>query len=100
MKSTLQLDDVMAAYAEYAAAIEHKPVTKFVAKLRRQFSRLHPSLKRCYTVQTFAEKEIEEIVHCHERENRLPQSYTYSNRNSARERCWNNMLSNRAALAT
>jgi hypothetical protein len=94
--TTLQLDEVMTAYLEYAAAIERKTVKNFVSKLRQKFNALHPSLKRLYTVQTFATKTIGDVIGSHEVQNGLPESYTYSNR--AAHQCWQNMLANRAAL--
>jgi hypothetical protein len=54
---TLQLDEAMTAYLEYAAAIDGNTVKNFLSKLRRQFNALHPSVKRC-TAQLFAEKTI------------------------------------------
>ena len=97
--ATLQFDEAMSGYLEYAAAIKRKPVQRFVATLRRRFTVLHPSLKRLYTLETFARKEILDAVQRHELQNRLPKSLTYSNRNSAAHRCWENMLANRVALS-
>jgi hypothetical protein len=42
---TLQLDEAMTAYLEYAAAIDGNTVKNFLSKLRRQFNALHPSVK-------------------------------------------------------
>ena len=98
-KATLQLDEVMTAYLEYAAAIEGKTVKNFVAKIRRTFNARHSSLKRVDSLPKFADREILGTVDTYEWQNRLPQSTTFSTRSSAARRCWNNMLANRAALA-
>jgi hypothetical protein len=99
--ATPQFDEVMTAYLEYAAAIEGKTVENLVAKLRRQLNGIDSSLKRkgVYTLQSRTERHINLVIGSHEWQHRLPESYTYSNRKSALERCWNNMLANRAALA-
>jgi hypothetical protein len=98
-KATLQFDEHMTAYVEYAAAIEGTPVKTFLAKLRRKFNALHSSLKRLYTVQTFADKTVCDVIASHEAQNGLLKSYTYSRSTRAARRCWENMLRNRAALA-
>jgi hypothetical protein len=100
MKPTLQFDDVMSAYLQYAAMIQAVTVAEYVWTLTGEYQTLDAGVQAATTLQQWAERTIINTVRAYEWENGIRRrSITYSNRPAAAHRAWENMLVNRAALA-
>ena len=85
-------------YVEYAATIEHKTVEGFLRRLRGKFYRLHPSLKRLCTLQSYVDRQVLNTVECYDAQNGLPESTTYGKSERTLNRAFGNMIDNRLGV--
>jgi hypothetical protein len=99
MKPTLQFDDVLSAYLQYAAMIDGVTVAEFVWTVTGEYQALPASVQAKTSLQKFAEDQIVNTVRAYEWENNIRRrSITYGKSARAHHRAWDNMLANRAAL--